>query len=162
MLLDVVHISTPPSIKIFRRRVVTVALANHVGRLDFPAEAGVSTRAVRVVFKMMAKIANNSGEFRYGIRGSKLPSLTDYSLSVVRRGQHYLVAHGYIERAAAHGDPTSLPRLAVGLVEHDCLADSGNPGVQSRAPTGRRDFVDSDARARISVSVPASSGGVTH
>jgi len=82
---------------------VTAALASHVDRLELPAEPGISPRAVRSVLRMMAKIAQNSGEFRYGLRGSKLADLTDYSLSVVRRAQRYLVDHGYLERVAVGG-----------------------------------------------------------
>jgi hypothetical protein len=82
---------------------VTAALAGHVDRLDLPAEPGISPRAVRSVFRMMAKIAQDSGEFRYGLRGSKLATLTDYSLSVVRRAQRYLVEHGYLERVVVGG-----------------------------------------------------------
>jgi hypothetical protein len=86
---------------------VTAALAVHVDRLDLPAEPGISPRAVRSVLRMMAKIAQDSGEFRYGLRGSKLATLTDYSLSVVRRAQRYLVDHGYIERVVVGGGRSS-------------------------------------------------------
>lgn len=86
---------------------MTVALAKNVDRLDLPSEPGVSPRAVRVVFRMMAKIANDAGEFRYGLRGSKLAILTDYSLSVVRRAQRYLVEHGYLERVEVGGGRAS-------------------------------------------------------
>lgn len=55
----------------------------------------------------MAKIANDAGEFRYGLRGSKLANLTDYSLSVVRRAQRYLVTHGYVERLEVGGGRAS-------------------------------------------------------
>jgi hypothetical protein len=86
---------------------VTAALAGHVDRLDLPAEPGISPRAVRSVLRMMAKIAQDSGEFRYGLRGSKLATLCDYSLSVVRRAQRYLVDHGYLERVAVGGGRSS-------------------------------------------------------
>jgi hypothetical protein len=86
---------------------VTAALAGHVDRLDLPPEPGVSPRAVRSVFRMMAKIAQDSGEFRYGLRGSKLATLCDYSLSVVRRAQRYLVDHGYLERVVVGGGRSS-------------------------------------------------------
>ena len=86
---------------------MTAALAGHVDRLDLPPEPGVSCRAVRSVFRMMAKIAQDSGEFRYGLRGSKLATLTDYSLSVVRRAQRYLVDHGYLERVVVGGGRSS-------------------------------------------------------
>lgn len=86
---------------------MTAALAGFVDTLELPTERGVSPRAVRTVLKTMAKIANDEGDFRYGLRGSKLATLTDYSLSVVRRAQRYLVDHGYVERVAVGGGRTS-------------------------------------------------------
>jgi hypothetical protein len=86
---------------------VTAALAGYVDKLDLPAEPGISPRAVRTVFRMMAKMAQDSGEFRYGLRGSKLADLTDYSLSVIRRAQRYLVDHGYLERVTVGGGRSS-------------------------------------------------------
>lgn len=86
---------------------MTAALAHHVDRLDFLATPGVSPRAIRAILKMMSKIANDAGEFRYGLRGSKLASLTDYSLSVVRRAQKHLVDQGYIERLEVGGGRAS-------------------------------------------------------
>src|ERR1700712_2404063 len=86
---------------------MTAALASHIDRLELPAEPGVSPRAVRCVFRMMAKIANDAGEFRYGLRGSKLAALTDYSLSVVRRAPRYLVDLGLIERGEVGGGRAS-------------------------------------------------------
>jgi hypothetical protein len=53
------------------------------------------------------QIAQDSGEFRYGLRGSKLADLTGYSLSVVRRAQRYLVDHGYLERVTVGGGRSS-------------------------------------------------------
>jgi hypothetical protein len=86
---------------------MTAALASYVADLDLPGEPGVSTRAVRAVLRMMAKIADNAGQFRYGLRGSKLASLTEYSLSVVRRAQRYLVEHGFLERVQVGGGRAS-------------------------------------------------------
>src|SRR5512144_2864916 len=77
---------------------VTAALASFVDDLDLPAVPGVSTRAVRAVLRLMAKIASDAGQFRYGLRGSKLAALTEYSLSVIRRAQSCLVEHGFLER----------------------------------------------------------------
>jgi hypothetical protein len=86
---------------------MTAALASYVDSVDLPVEPGVSTRAVRAVLRMMAKIANDAGQFRYGLRGSKLASLTEYSLSVIRRAQRYLVEHGLIERVQVGGGRAS-------------------------------------------------------
>src|SRR5512144_2144582 len=86
---------------------MTATLASSVDTLDLPHAEGVSTRAVRAVLRMMAKIANDAGQFRYGIRGSKLATLTEYSLSVVRRAQRYLVEHGFLERVAVGGGRAS-------------------------------------------------------
>src|SRR5512135_996161 len=86
---------------------MTAALASYVDDLALPAEPGVSPRAVRAVLRVMARIANEAGEFRYGLRGSKLATLTDYSLSVIRRAQRYLVDHGYLERVKIGGGRAS-------------------------------------------------------
>src|SRR5512135_3294529 len=86
---------------------MTAALASSVDTLDLPETDGVSTRAVRAVLRMMAKIANEAGQFRYGLRGSKLAALTEYSLSVIRRAQRYLVEHGFLERVQVGGGRAS-------------------------------------------------------
>src|SRR5512144_401252 len=86
---------------------MTATLASSVDTLDLPHAEGVSTRAVRAVLRMMAKIANEAGQFRYGIRGSKLATLTEYSLSVIRRAQRYLVEHGFLERVTVGGGRAS-------------------------------------------------------
>ncbi len=65
-----------------------------------------------------AKIVADSGEFRYGLRGSKLAALTDYSLSVIRRAQRYLVEHGYLERVEVGGGRASTRWRLLG-----CWAD---------------------------------------
>lgn len=110
---------------------MTTTLASHVDRLDLPPEAGVSPRAVRAVLRMMAKIANDAGEFRYGLRGSKLAGLTDYSLSVVRRAQRYLVAHGYVERLEVGGGRASTKwRIVVDKI----AANLGSRHTSSATP----------------------------
>jgi hypothetical protein len=118
---------------------VTAALASHVDRLDLPAEPGISPRAVRSVFRMMAKIAQDSGEFRYGLRGSKLATLTDYSLSVVRRAQRYLVDHGYLERVVVGGGRSSTRwRIVVAKLAPQ-LASRHNSRPAETRQTGRPD-----------------------
>jgi hypothetical protein len=118
---------------------VTAALASHVDRLDLPAEPGVSQRAVRSVLKMMAKIANDGGEFRYGLRGSKLANLTDYSLSVVRRAQHYLVDLGYLERVKVGGGRASTKwRIAVDKI----ASNLGSRHTSSDTPAQQPDRHD--------------------
>jgi hypothetical protein len=118
---------------------VTAALAGHVDRLDLPAEPGISPRAVRSVFRMMAKIAQDSGEFRYGLRGSKLATLTDYSLSVVRRAQRYLVDHGYLERVVVGGGRSSTRwRIVVDKLAPQVASRHNSGAVETRQP-GRDD-----------------------
>jgi hypothetical protein len=118
---------------------VTAALASHVDRLDLPPEPGVSCRAVRSVLRMMAKIAQDSGEFRYGLRGSKLATLCDYSLSVVRRAQRYLVDHGYLERVVVGGGRSSTRwRIVVDKLAPQ-LASRHNSGAGETPQTGRDD-----------------------
>jgi hypothetical protein len=86
---------------------VTAALARYVDDLELTPEPGISTRAARSVLRRMAKIAQDSGEFRYGLGGSKLARLCDYSLSVIRRAQRYLIQHGYLERVRVGGGRAS-------------------------------------------------------
>jgi hypothetical protein len=118
---------------------MTAALAAEVDKLDLPAEPGVSSRAVRSVLRMMAKIANDSGEFRYGLRGSKLAMLTDYSLSVVRRAQRYLVEHGYLERVAIGGGRASTKwRILVDKLAPP-LASRHSSDPAATQQTARRD-----------------------
>jgi len=118
---------------------VTAVLAGHVDRLDLPAEPGVSPRAVRSVLRMMAKIAQDTGEFRYGLRGSKLASLCDYSLSVVRRAQRYLVDHGYLERVVVGGGRSSTRwRIVVGRLAPRPASRHNSSAAETRQ-TGRGD-----------------------
>jgi hypothetical protein len=118
---------------------VTAALASCVDRLDLPPEPGVSPRAVRSVFRMMAKIAQDSGEFRYGLRGSKLATLTEYSLSVVRRAQCYLVDHGYIERVVVGGGRSSTRwRIVVDKLGPQVASRHNSSAAETRQ-TGRPD-----------------------
>jgi hypothetical protein len=117
---------------------VTATLASCVDRLELPAEPGVSPRAVRTVFRMMAKIAQDSGEFRYGLRGSKLATLTDYSLSVVRRAQRYLVEHGYLERVAVGGGRASTRwRILVEKLAPQLASRHTSSAVETRQPERR-------------------------
>lgn len=71
--------------------------------VDMPAEPGLSPRAIRTVFRTYCRLADASGHFKYGIRGSKLAELTEYSLATVRRAQRYLVEHGFLERLVVGG-----------------------------------------------------------
>jgi hypothetical protein len=123
---------------------VTVALAQHVERLDLPPEPGVSARAVRSVLRMMARIANDAGNFRYGLRGSKLAALTDYSLSVVRRAQRYLVEQGYIERIEVGGGRASTRwRIVV-----DKIVSTLAPGHSSQPAVTHQPALHDTAQAR--------------
>jgi hypothetical protein len=134
---------------------MTVALANNVDRLTLPAESGVSPRAVRTVFRMMAKIANDAGEFRYGLRGSKLAALTDYSLSVVRRAQRYLVEHGYIERVQLGGGRASTRwRIVV-----DKISSALTSRHSSGPPEARQPEREDTAQARSPKSFPEMNRG---
>ena len=114
---------------------MTVALANNVDRLDLPDTPGISGRAVRSVLRMMAKIANDAGDFRYGIRGSKLATLTEYSLSVVRRAQRYLVEHGYIERVEVGGGRASTRwRILVDKIVSTLSSGHSSQPVEAQQP----------------------------
>ena len=112
---------------------MTTALASHVDRLDLPAEPGISPRAIRSVLRMMAKIAQDSGEFRYGLRGSKLASLCEYSLSVVRRAQRYLIEHGYLERVVVGGGRSSTRwRIVVAKLVPQLASRHDSSAVQTQ------------------------------
>lgn len=114
---------------------MTIALANHADRVTLASEPGISPRAVRAVFKMMAKIANDAGDFRYGLRGSKLATLTDYSLSVVRRAQRYLVDHGYLERVEVGGGRASTKwRICVDKIAMDLGLRHTSTGAPAQQP----------------------------
>src|SRR5512144_932135 len=114
---------------------MTAALASHVDDLDLPPESGVSTRAVRAVLRMMAKIANETGQFRYGLRGSKLAALTEYSLSVVRRAQRYLVDHGFIERVQVGGGRASTRwRIVLHRLQPDFESRHSSQDTTARQP----------------------------
>ncbi len=114
---------------------VTAALASCVDRLELPAEPGISPRAVRTVLRMMSKIANDAGEFRYGLRGSKLAALTDYSLSVIRRAQRYLVDHGFLERVEVGGGRTSTRwRILVAKLHPAPASRHSSPAPTAQQP----------------------------
>lgn len=119
---------------------MTAALASYVDDLDLPAEPGVSTRAVRAVLRMMAKIANDAGLFRYGLRGSKLATLTEYSLSVIRRAQRYLVEHGFVERVQVGGGRASTRwRVLIHKLRPD-LGSGHSSDVPAAQQPERRDI----------------------
>ncbi len=86
---------------------MSTALVTAVNDLDLPAEPGISPRAARTVLRVYAKIAQTDGSFRYGLRGSKIAALADYSLATVRRVQRYLVAHGFLEKIQVGGGRAS-------------------------------------------------------
>jgi hypothetical protein len=116
---------------------MTAALASSVDTLDLADVEGVSTRAVRAVLRMMAKIANDAGLFRYGLRGSKLATLTEYSLSVIRRAQRYLVDHGFLERVQIGGGRASTRwRIVIHKLrpDHEVRPSSGDTATRQPEP----------------------------
>src|SRR5512144_2105529 len=115
---------------------VTTALASYVDDLHLPAEPCVSTRAVRAVLRMMAKIANDAGQFRYGLRGSKLAALTEYSLSVIRRAQSCLVEHGFLERVrVGSGRASTRWRICVHRLRPDQQAGHSSTDQVTQQPS---------------------------
>src|SRR5512144_1336826 len=114
---------------------MTATLAASVDTLDLPHAEGVSTRAVRAVLRMMAKIANEAGQCRYGLRGSKLASLTEYSLSVIRRAQRYLVDHGFLERVQVGGGRASTRwRIVIHRIRPDLQSRHGSTDESAQQP----------------------------
>lgn len=118
------------------------------------------------VLRMMAKIANEAGQFRYGLRGSKLAALTEYSLSVIRRAQRYLVGHGFIERVQVGGGRAStrwrivLHKLR--LLQRHCLGGSWRLSTRHRrapgfgAPADEDDFTQEVPRTNRRTIGPSS------
>src|SRR5512135_3608993 len=86
---------------------MSAALLTAVNDLDLPPEPGISPRAARAVLRVYAKIAQTDGSFRYGLRGSKIAALADYSLATIRRVQRYLVTHGFLEKIQIGGGRAS-------------------------------------------------------
>src|SRR5512135_3287343 len=86
---------------------MSAALLSAVNDLELPAESGISPRAARTVLRVYCKIAQTDGSFRYGLRGSKVAALADYSLATIRRVQRYLVAHGFLEKVQVGGGRAS-------------------------------------------------------
>src|SRR5512135_158195 len=86
---------------------MSTALVTAVNDLDLPPEPGISPRAARTVLRVYCKIAQTDGSFRYGLRGSKIAALADYSLATVRRVQRYLVNHGFLEKVQVGGGRAS-------------------------------------------------------
>lgn len=89
-------------------------------QIELPAEQGLSSRAARAVLKVYCRLADSSGGFRFGIRGSKVAQLADYSLATVRRAQRYLVENGFLVKVQIGGGRKStrwrlvLERLGLG------------------------------------------------
>src|SRR5512143_304697 len=82
---------------------MTVALETLVHDVDLSPTPGISLRACRAVFRCMARVANDEGEFRYGMRQCKVAALADYSMATIKRVQRFLVDHGLLERVAVGG-----------------------------------------------------------
>ena len=121
--------------------------------VDMPAEPGLSPRAVRTVFRVYCRLADASGNFKYGIRGSKLAELAEYSLATVRRAQRYLVERGFLERVQVGGGRAStrwriiLARLGFGGEPADEPANPGHSSVgQSTQEPRQPDTAQGPAR----------------
>ena len=106
---------------------MAAALMTYVHHVELPPEPGLSPRALRSILGVYCRIAQSDGSFRYGLRGSKVAALADYSLATVRRAQRYLVAHGFLERVQQGGGRAStrwrvvLDRLGVRHASSDEL-----------------------------------------
>src|SRR5512144_75305 len=85
------------------RRVMTVALMTLVNNVELSPTPGISVRACRAVLRCMARLATDDGEFRYGMRQSKVATLAEYSAATIKRAQRWLVEHGFLERVTTGG-----------------------------------------------------------
>jgi hypothetical protein len=82
---------------------MTVALMTLVNNVELSPTPGISVRACRAVLRCMARLASDDGEFRYGMRQSKVATLAEYSAATIKRAQRFLVEHGFLERVATGG-----------------------------------------------------------
>src|SRR5512135_2375428 len=106
---------------------MSTALVTAVNDLDLPPEPGISPRAARTVLRVYCKIAQTDGSFRYGLRGSKIASLADYSLATVRRVQRYLIAQGFLKKIQVGGGRASTRWKIV--LEKLGIRHTSRPGV---------------------------------
>jgi hypothetical protein len=74
-----------------------------VNNVELSPTPGISVRACRAVLRCMARLAGDDGEFRYGMRQSKVAVLAEYSAATIKRAQRFLVGHGFLERVATGG-----------------------------------------------------------
>jgi hypothetical protein len=82
---------------------MTVALMTLVNNVELSPTPGISVRACRAVLRCMARLAGDDGEFRYGMRQSKVAALAEYSAATIKRAQRFLVDHGFLERVTTGG-----------------------------------------------------------
>src|SRR5512142_1180604 len=82
---------------------MTLALVTLVDDVDLSPTPGLSVRAARAVLRSMARVAGDDGEFRYGMRQSKVAALAEYSAATIKRAQRFLVERGLLERVAVGG-----------------------------------------------------------
>src|SRR5512139_2605056 len=82
---------------------MTVALMSLVNNVELSPTPGISVRACRAVLRCMARLAGDDGEFRYGMRQSKVATLAEYSAATIKRAQRFLVEHGFLERITTGG-----------------------------------------------------------
>lgn len=112
---------------------MTWALEASVKQAEIPEVTGISPRAIRTVLAAMARVAQSDGTFRWGLRGSKVAALADYSNSVVRRVQRWAVAAGVLERVEVGGGRKATKwRIIV-----DALAKFLPKKTQQKAPPDR-------------------------
>jgi len=105
----------------------------HVRKIDLPAEPGLSTRAARAVLSVYARLCKPDGSFRFGIRGSKIAELADYSIATIRRAQRFLTEQGYLVKIEVGGGRRStrwlldLQRLGFSSSPRDTTPQSPTP-----------------------------------
>jgi hypothetical protein len=129
---------------------MTVALMTLVNNVELTPTPGISVRACRAVLRCMARLATDDGEFRYGMRQSKVAALAEYSAATIKRAQRFLVEHGFLERVATGGGRRSTRwRIRVDRLRPTPPPDP--PRASSQPPMSRQPAPDEPAQGHAQI-----------
>jgi hypothetical protein len=129
---------------------MTVALMTLVNNVDLSPTPGISVRACRAVLRCMARLASDDGEFRYGMRQSKVAVLAEYSAATIKRAQRFLVEHGFLERVATGGGRRST-RWRIRLDRLRPTPPPEPPRASSRPPVSQQPTPDEPAQSHAQI-----------
>src|SRR5512144_494451 len=131
------------------RRVMTVALMTLVNNVELSPTPGISVRACRAVLRCMARLATDDGEFRYGMRQSKVAALAEYS-ATTKRAQRWLVEHGFLERVTTGGGRRST-RWRIRIDRLRPTPPPEPPRAGSQPPASQQPGRDEPAQSRTRI-----------